>query len=98
MCVGGEVGESLSEEGGGDCRVCRGRGGGGSVRGGGRGLSCVWRERWVRVCRRRGEGTVVCVEGEVGESLSEGGRNCRVCRGRGGRESVRGGGRGLSCV
>ena len=35
----------------------------------------------------------MCVEGEVGESLSEEGRNCRVCRGRGGGESVRGGGR-----
>ena len=32
-----------------------------------------------------GGGTVVCVEGEVGEGQSEGGgRNCRVCRGRGG--------------
>ena len=51
------------------------------------------------MCREEGGGTVVCVEGEVGESLSEeGGRNCRVCRGRGGGESVRGGGEELLCV
>ena len=94
MCVGGEVGERLSEEGGGGTVVCvEGEVGRVCQRRGGGELSCVLRERWGRVCQRRGGGTVVCVEGEVGESLSEeGGGNCRVCRGRGGGESVRGGG------